>query len=55
MVLFAESMGELQDLLDKFQIYCSQWKLKVNSEKSKVVIFGVSLDIEALLVSMINH
>ena len=40
MVLFAESMEELQDLLDKFQIYCSQWKLKVNSEKSKVVIFG---------------
>ena len=40
MVLFAESMEELQDLLDKFQIYCSQWKLKVNSEKSKVLIFG---------------
>ena len=40
MVLFAESMEELQDLLDKFQIYCSQRKLKVNSEKSKVVFFG---------------
>ena len=40
MVLFAESMEELQDLLDKLQIYCSQWKLKVNSEKSTVVIFG---------------
>ena len=39
MVLFAESMEELQDLLDKLQIYCSQWKLKVNSEKSNVVIF----------------
>ena len=38
--IFAESMEELQDLLDKFQIYCSQWKLKVNSEKLKVVIFG---------------
>ena len=41
MVLFAdESMEELQDLLDKLQIYCSQWKLKVRSEKSTVVIFG---------------
>ena len=33
MVLFAESMEELQDLQDKFQIHCSQWKLKVNPEK----------------------
>ena len=55
MVLLAESMEELQDLLDKFQIYCSQWKLKMNSEKLKVVILVISLKIEALLVSMINH
>ena len=27
-------------LLFTMEIYCSQWKLKVNSEKSKVVIFG---------------
>ena len=40
MVLLDESMEELQDLLDKFQIYCSQRKFKVNSEKSKVVLFG---------------
>ena len=40
MVLFAESIEELQDLLDKFHIYGSQWKLKVNHEKPKVVIFG---------------
>ena len=39
-MLFAESIEELQDLLDKFLIYCSQWKLKVNHEKTKVVIFG---------------
>ena len=50
MVLFAKSMEELQDLLDKFQIYCSQWKLKVYSEKSKVVVFRISPDIEALCV-----
>ena len=39
MVLFAENIEELQNLMD-FHIYCSQWKLKVNQEKSKVVIFG---------------
>ena len=39
MVLFAESIEELQDLLGKFHIYCSQWKLKINHEKTKVVIF----------------
>ena len=38
MVLYAESIEELQDLLDKFHIYCSQ--CKVNHEKTKVVIFG---------------
>ena len=36
MVLFAESIKELQDLLDKFHIYCSQWKFKVNPDKTKV-------------------
>ena len=55
MVMFAESMEELQDLLDKFETYCTQWKLKVNSEKSKVVILVIGLDTEALLVSMVNH
>ena len=40
MVLFAESIEELQDLLDKFHIYCSQWKPKVNHEEKKVVFFG---------------
>lgn len=40
MVLFSESIEDLQDLLDKFHIHCSQWKLKVNHEKSKVVMFG---------------
>ena len=36
----AESIEELADLLDKFHIYCSQWKLEVNHENTKVVIFG---------------
>ena len=33
MIVFAESIEELRYLLDKFHIYCSQWKLKVNHEK----------------------
>ena len=40
MVVFAERLEELRYLLDKFHIYCSQWKLKVKHEKSEVVIFG---------------
>ena len=55
MVLLDGSMEELQHLLDKFQIYCSQWKLKVNPEKSKVVFLVISPYTEALLVSMHNH
>lgn len=39
-VLFAENEEELQQLLNKFYIYCSRWKLTVNPEKSKIVIFG---------------
>ena len=39
-VLFAESEEELQQLLFEFQSYCSRWKLNVNPDKSKIVIFG---------------
>ena len=39
-VLFAENENELQDLLNEFQNYCKIWKLDVNVEKTKIVIFG---------------
>ena len=39
-VLFAESEEALQQLLNEFQSYCVRWKLNVNPEKSKTVIFG---------------
>ena len=39
-VLCAESEEELQQLLNEFQSYCVRWKLNVNPEKSKIVIFG---------------
>ena len=39
-VLFTESEEELQQLLNEFQSYCVRWKLNVNPEKSKIVMFG---------------
>ena len=38
-VLFAHSKDGLQKMLDKLSIYCTRWKLKVNTEKTKIMIF----------------
>lgn len=39
-VLFANDEESLQKALDTLSDYCKHWKLKVNSKKTKVVIFG---------------
>ena len=39
-VIMAESACELQHALHEFQIYCSQWKLTVNVEKTKILVFS---------------
>ena len=39
-VLMAESPEELQNCLNAFALYCRKWKLKINTEKTKIVIFG---------------
>jgi hypothetical protein len=39
-VLMAESSADLQNQLNSFQDYCSVWKLKVNTYKSKVMVFS---------------
>ena len=39
-VLLAESAENLQSILNVFQDYCKLWKLKINVDKSKVVIFS---------------
>ena len=39
MTLSDSALG-LQNTLNNFQEYCHQWHLKVNLEKTKVVIFG---------------
>ena len=39
-VILADSAEDLQKSLDFFSHYCTEWKLKVNESKTKVVIFG---------------
>jgi hypothetical protein len=36
----AESSSNLQTLLDKFYLYCDTWKMKVNVDKTKIVVFS---------------
>jgi len=38
-ILLAESESDLQNSLNVFEDYCSLWKLKVNVEKTKILIF----------------
>lgn len=39
-VLLAESSEGLQNALNAFHTYCKQWKLNVNVEKTKILIFS---------------
>ena len=39
-VIFAESRDELQAALNGMLHYCNIWKLEINSQKTKVVIYG---------------
>jgi hypothetical protein len=39
-VILSESESDLQAQLDAFHEYCLTWKLKVNIDKTKIVIFG---------------
>ena len=38
-VIFADSADDLQNSLDILYDYCQKWRLKINIEKSKVMIF----------------
>ena len=40
MIIMAESENELQLLLLKYEEYCTDWKLRVNTQKTKIVGFG---------------
>jgi len=39
-VLLAESASNLQNMLNLFHEYCLKWKLKVNIDKTKIMIFS---------------
>ena len=39
MVLFSESISELQNMLNTLQNYTTEWSLDVNVQKTKVVVF----------------
>ena len=39
-VFMAESASELQTFLDTFYLYCITWKMKVNVDKTKIMIFS---------------
>jgi hypothetical protein len=39
-IILSESGSDLQAQLDAFHEYCLTWKLKVNIDKTKIVIFG---------------
>ena len=38
-VLFASSKRQLQHSLNTYEKYCNKWKLNVNANKTKIVIF----------------
>ena len=39
-VLMSESKEGLQDILNKFGTYCDTWRLKVNIDKTKIMVFS---------------
>lgn len=38
--LMADSAKEMQNCLNAFASYCQEWKLTINTEKTKILIFG---------------
>ena len=40
LLLLSESESDLQAQLDTFHEYCLTWKLKVNTDQTKIVIVG---------------
>jgi hypothetical protein len=38
--LLSETANDLQAQLGAFYEYCNLWKLKVNADKTKVIVFG---------------
>jgi len=41
-IIFANNAKELQESLDELLCYCQRWKLIVNTNKTKIMIFRKS-------------
>ena len=39
-IIVSDNAKEFQDILNTFNEYCKQWKLKINISKTKIIIFG---------------
>ena len=39
-LLMAETHDDLQNILNKFGEYCNTWRLKANTDKTKVIVFS---------------
>ena len=39
-LLLSESKEDLQSCLDSLNVYCDYWKLRINTEKTKVMVFS---------------
>ena len=39
-VIFSDSEKDLQVALNKFETYCSNWKLNINTSKTKILVFS---------------
>lgn len=63
LVLISQTANGLQKLLDKLKTYCDMWNLKVNTDKTKVIIFnksgkllkGFSFSYETQLIELVTE
>ena len=39
-IILAETANDLQNALDAYNSYCTNWKLTINTTKSKIVVFS---------------
>ena len=52
-ILITDSAEDLQNGLNIFHLYCNQWKLKINTSKTKIVILAKVGPQQALFSIMI--
>ena len=53
-VIISESADDLQHAYNEFYTYCNQWKLTVNVEKTKVMVFSEGSTLENLFIFMMK-